>query len=172
MKEREITLDRLEEVEWGEGRGIMHINCSLPQENVLACDAQERIRNWDVSREYIFSKLGIVSTRTFHTKSISAKKYYKVRKSMVKNYCLRTPRTLGLLVLIKLRFHHFTASWCWYIERRKGRENAYKRRHDSNWKGGGKWRPFRWRRGWWLVETRLVARVIPAMQLRSTFKET
>jgi len=77
VKEREITLDRLEEVEWGEGRGIMHINCSLPKENVLACDAQERIRNWDVSREYIFSKLGIVSTRTFHTKSISAKKYYK-----------------------------------------------------------------------------------------------
>ena len=88
MKEREITLDRLEEVEWGEGRGFMHINCSLPKENVLACDAQERIKNWDVSREYIFSKLGIVSTRTFHTKSISAKKYYKVGKSMVKKYFL------------------------------------------------------------------------------------
>ena len=88
MKEREITLDRLEEVEWGEGRGIMHINCSLPKENVLACDAQERIKNWDVSREYIFSKLGIVSTRTFHTKSISAKKYYKVGNSMVKKYFL------------------------------------------------------------------------------------
>ena len=110
MKEREITLDKLEEVEWGEGRGIMHINCSLPKENVLACDAQERIRNWDVSREYIFSKLGIVSTRTFHTKSISAKKYYKVRKSMAKKYCLRI--ALILIVLIKLRFHHFTASWC------------------------------------------------------------
>ena len=112
MKEREITLDRLEEVEWGEGRGIMHINCSLPKENVLACDAQERIRNWDVSREYIFSKLGIVSTRTFHTKSISAKKYYKVRKSMVKKYCLRTAANSGTSSVKKLRFHYFTASWC------------------------------------------------------------
>ena len=109
MKEREITLDVLEEVEWGEGRGIMHINCSLPKENVLACDAQERIRNWDVSREYIFSKLGIVSTRTFHTKSISAKKYYKVRKSMVKKYC---PANSGTSSVKKLRFHYFTASWC------------------------------------------------------------
>ena len=102
MKEREITLDRLEEVEWGEGRGIMHINCSLPKENVLACDAQERIRNWDVSREYIFSKLGIVSTRTFHTKSISAKKYYKVRKSMFKKYCLPMCHLLSYLNKISI----------------------------------------------------------------------
>ena len=75
-------------------------------------------------------------------------------------------------ILIKSRFRLFKASWRSVIKRRNGRENAFKRRHDSNWKGGGKWRPFRWRRGWWLVETRLVARVIPAMQLRSTFKET
>ena len=167
MKEREITLDRLEEVEWGEGRGIMHINCSLPKENVLACDAQERIKNWDVSREYIFSKLGIVSTRTFHTKSISAKKYYKVRKLMVKKNC--PPQTPGLLVLIKLRFHHFTANWCWYFERRKGRKNAYERRHDSNWKGRRKWRPIWWRRGWWMVEIKLDAKSDGGLQLLETF---
>ena len=134
MKEREITLDRLEEVEWGEGRGIMHINCSLPKENVLACDAQERIKNWDVSREYIFSKLGIVSTRTFHTKSISAKKYYKVGNSMVKKYFLAINEfdAIHQAILIKSRFRLFKASWRSIIKRRNGRENAFKRRHDSN----------------------------------------
>ena len=68
----------MEELEWGEGRGIMHINCSLPEENLLVCDAEERVQKWKLSRDYIFSKIGILSHRIFHTKGVTAKKYYEV----------------------------------------------------------------------------------------------
>ena len=40
----------MEELEWGEGRGVMHINCSLPEENLLVCDAEERVQKWKLSR--------------------------------------------------------------------------------------------------------------------------
>ena len=68
----------MEELEWGEGRGVMHINCSLPEENLLVCDAEERVQKWKLSRDYIFSKIGILSHRIFHTKGVTAKKYYEV----------------------------------------------------------------------------------------------
>ena len=71
-------MNKMEAIDWGEGRGTMHINCSMPKENVLACDAEERDRNWKLYRDYIFSRLGIVSTRTFHTNGITAKKFYEV----------------------------------------------------------------------------------------------
>ena len=71
-------MNTIQTVEWGEGRGIMHVNCSLPKENVLSCEIEEREQNWKLSRELSFSRLGIVITRTFHTKGISSKKYFEV----------------------------------------------------------------------------------------------
>ena len=68
----------MQEVEWGEGRGVMHINCSVPKDNVLVCDAEERVQKWKLSNDFIFSKIGILSNRIFHTKGVSAKKYYEV----------------------------------------------------------------------------------------------
>ena len=93
-----MAMGKLEEVEWGEGKGIMHINCSLPKENYLACDAEERIQNWKISRNYIFSKLGIVSTRTFHTKKISTKKYYEVINKSI-DFILSAGNTQELSVI-------------------------------------------------------------------------
>jgi len=77
VKERTIVMGAMEELEWGEGRGVMHINCSLPEENLLVCDAEERVQKWKLSRDYIFSKIGILSHRIFHTKGVTAKKYYE-----------------------------------------------------------------------------------------------
>jgi hypothetical protein len=71
-------LNTIETIDWGEGRGTMYINCSLPEENVLLCDIEERERNWKLSRELSFSHLGIVDTRTFHTKGITTKKFFEV----------------------------------------------------------------------------------------------
>merc|ERR1712203_1224506 len=77
VRERTMVMGQIEELEWGEGRGVMHINCSLPEENLLVCDAEERVQKWKLSRDYIFSKIGILSHRIFHTKGVTAKKYYE-----------------------------------------------------------------------------------------------
>jgi len=77
VRERTMVMGKIEEVEWGEGRGVMHINCSLPEENLMVCDAEERVQKWKLSRDYIFSKIGILSHRIFHTKGVTAKKYYE-----------------------------------------------------------------------------------------------
>ena len=83
VTERTMVMGKIEEVEWGEGRGVMHINCSLPKENLMVCDAEERVQKWKLSRDYIFSKIGILSHRIFHTKGVTAKKYYEVRKMVL-----------------------------------------------------------------------------------------
>ena len=78
-------MNTIETVKWGEGRGIMHVNCSLPKENVLSCEIEERERNWKLSRELSFSRFGIVITRTFHTKGITTKKFFQVIHKGLKN---------------------------------------------------------------------------------------
>ena len=80
VKESEITLHKAFELEYGGGpmKGIMHVSCSTPEKNVFECNSEERSKGWTFSDRREFSKQGMVNFRTFHTKNITAKKYYKV----------------------------------------------------------------------------------------------
>ena len=66
------------EAEWGRGKGIMHTTCSIPQNNVLNCEREERAREWKLTSRYAFSKFGVINTLTFYNAGVTAKKYYQV----------------------------------------------------------------------------------------------
>ena len=61
----------------------MHTICGIPKENVFLCESEERQNNWNLTSKMEFSKLGMFDTKTFHTRDIVAKKYYKVLVQIV-----------------------------------------------------------------------------------------
>jgi len=64
-------------MEYGKGMGIMHNVCTRETPSLLICKSEERERNWNLLSKMEFSEEGVVNTRTFVTKNITAKKYYK-----------------------------------------------------------------------------------------------
>ena len=63
---------------YNKGKGVMHTICTIPEKNVLECNSEERTKEWKITNRLDFNALGIINTRTFHTKDIVAKKYYEV----------------------------------------------------------------------------------------------
>ena len=56
----------------------MQTICSSPESNVLECNSDEETKEWKITDRLEFEPLGIINTKTFHTKNIVAKKYYEV----------------------------------------------------------------------------------------------
>ena len=56
----------------------MQTICTSPEKNVLECNSNEETKEWKITDRLEFEPLGIINTKTFHTKNIVAKKYYEV----------------------------------------------------------------------------------------------
>ena len=56
----------------------MQTICKVPEVNVLECNSDEKNKDWKLTNKFEFDPLGIINTRTFHSKNIVAKKYYEV----------------------------------------------------------------------------------------------
>ena len=78
MKDHKFELNVKHETTYNKGKGTMQTICTSPEKNVLECDSDEEEKEWKITDRLEFEPLGIINTKTFHTKNIVTKKYYEV----------------------------------------------------------------------------------------------
>merc|ERR1712018_359073 len=62
---------------YNKGKGSMQTICTTPEKNILECKKNETEKGWKITDRFEFEPLGIINTKTFHTKNIVTKKYYE-----------------------------------------------------------------------------------------------
>jgi len=77
VDEHKFELNSKHTTPYNKGKGVMQTICSSPESNVLECDSDEETKEWKITDRLEFEPLGIINTKTFHTKNIVAKKYYE-----------------------------------------------------------------------------------------------
>ena len=78
VDEHKFELNVTHETSYNKGKGKMQTICTSPQNNVLECNSDEEEKEWKLTDRFEFEPLGIINTKTFHTKNIVTKKYYEV----------------------------------------------------------------------------------------------
>ena len=78
VKDHKFELNVKHETTYNKGKGTMQTICTSPEKNVLECNSDEEEKEWKITDRLEFEPLGIINTKTFHTKNIVTKKYYEV----------------------------------------------------------------------------------------------
>merc|ERR1712062_55455 len=77
VKDHKFELNVKHETTYNKGKGTMQTICTSPEKNVLECNSDEEEKEWKITDRLEFEPLGIINTKTFHTKNIVTKKYYE-----------------------------------------------------------------------------------------------
>jgi len=77
VDEHKFELNVQHETPYNKGKGSMQTICTAPEKNILECKKNETEKGWKITDRFEFGPLGIINTKTFHTKNIVTKKYYE-----------------------------------------------------------------------------------------------
>ena len=78
VDDHKFKLNVKHDTPYNKGKGSMQTICTTPEKNILECKKNETEKGWKITDRFEFEPLGIINTKTFHTKNIVTKKYYEV----------------------------------------------------------------------------------------------